>query len=85
MKRKRKGSKLRKAKATKMENFEIARILKAYADLLDIKSDNPFRVRSYRKAAQSLENMSRPVAELFEEELPPPHRARPPRHRRARA
>jgi len=48
-----------------MENVEIARILNDYADLLDIQGDNPFRVRSYRKAAQSLENLSRPVTELL--------------------
>lgn len=50
-----------------MENVEIARILNAYADLLDIKGENPFRVGSYRKAAQSLKTLSRPVAELFQE------------------
>ena len=37
-----------------MENIEIGRTLNAYADLLDIQGDNPFRVRSYRQAAQTL-------------------------------
>ena len=50
-----------------MENIEIGRILKAYADLLDIQGDNPFRVRSYRQAAQTLEGLSKPVAQLVEE------------------
>ncbi len=35
-----------------MENVEIARMLEEYADLLDIHEANPFRVRSYHKAAR---------------------------------
>jgi DNA polymerase (family 10) len=49
-----------------MENVEIARVLNEYADLLDIQDENPFRVRSYRKAAQTIDGLSRPVAELIE-------------------
>jgi DNA polymerase (family X) len=50
-----------------MENIEIARILNQYADLLDIEDENPFRVRSYRKAAQTVDGLSRPVAQLMAE------------------
>jgi DNA polymerase (family 10) len=46
-----------------MENAEIARILNEYADLLEIRGDNPFRVRSYRRAAQTVSGLSRPVAQ----------------------
>jgi DNA polymerase (family 10) len=49
-----------------MENVEIARVLEEYADLLDIRGENPFRVRSYRKAAQTVAGLSRPVAQLIE-------------------
>jgi len=49
-----------------MENVEIARTLNAYADLLDIQGENPFRVRSYRKAAQIIAGLSQPVAQLVE-------------------
>ena len=31
-----------------MENIEIARVLNAYADLLELKVENRFRIRSYR-------------------------------------
>jgi DNA polymerase (family 10) len=48
-----------------MENVEIARLLEEYADLLEIRDDNPFRVRSYRKAAQTVAGLSRPVAQLM--------------------
>ena len=51
-----------------MENVEVAKILNDYADLLDIKGENPFRVRSYRKVAQSIEHSSRPLAELIEDD-----------------
>ncbi len=40
-----------------MENSEIARILNEIADLLEIKGDNPFRIRSYRNAALTIENL----------------------------
>jgi DNA polymerase (family X) len=50
-----------------MENVEIARILSEYADLLDIEGENPFRVRSYRRAAQTITGLSQPVAQLVEE------------------
>src|SRR5919204_3069875 len=48
-----------------MENVEIARILEEYADLLEIREANPFRVRSYRKAAQTVAGLSRPVVQLI--------------------
>lgn len=31
-----------------MENIEIARVLNAYADLVELKVENRFRIRSYR-------------------------------------
>lgn len=49
-----------------MENVEIARILEEYADLLEISDDNPFHVQSYRKAAQTVAGLSRPVTQLAE-------------------
>lgn len=39
-----------------MENREIARLLSETADLMEIDGQDPFRIRSYRNAAQSLEN-----------------------------
>jgi DNA polymerase (family X) len=49
-----------------MENVEIARVLNEYADLLDIQLESPFRVRSYRNAAQTVAGLSQPVAQLIE-------------------
>ena len=47
-------------------NRDIAAILKEVADLLDIRDANEFRVRSYRNAARTVENLEEPVAQLIE-------------------
>src|SRR6516162_6972453 len=41
-----------------MRNLEIASIFTQVADLLEIKDVNPFRIRAYRRAAASLENLT---------------------------
>ncbi|MGH7473671.1 MAG: hypothetical protein ACREJW_06980, partial [Candidatus Methylomirabilales bacterium] len=41
-----------------MDNREVARILNAMADMLEIKGDNPFRIRAYRRAAQNIEGLA---------------------------
>ena len=52
-----------------MKNQEIARIFNDIADLLEIKGDNPFRIRAYRRAAQNIEGLTRDVAEISKDEL----------------
>jgi len=52
-----------------MENREIARIFSDIADILEIKEDNPFKIRAYRKAALNLEGFTRDLAELSHKEL----------------
>ncbi|MFO7890345.1 MAG: DNA polymerase/3'-5' exonuclease PolX [bacterium] len=47
-------------------NKDIADIFNKVADLLDIKDANPFRIRSYRTAAQAISNLSRNVADMIE-------------------
>ncbi|RKY41721.1 MAG: hypothetical protein DRP81_08185, partial [Candidatus Omnitrophota bacterium] len=39
-----------------MKNKDVANIFNHVADILEIKGENPFRVRAYRKAAQNIEN-----------------------------
>ncbi|MCI0484393.1 MAG: DNA polymerase/3'-5' exonuclease PolX, partial [candidate division NC10 bacterium] len=48
-----------------MDNREVARILNAMADMLEIKGDNPFRIRAYRRAAQNIEGLAEDVATLM--------------------
>jgi len=50
-----------------MENRQIADIFTEIADILDIKGDNPFRIRSYRNAARSVGDMSENVAAMVRE------------------
>lgn len=45
-----------------VENAEIARILREVADLLEIESANAFRVRAYRGAARTIEELAEPVS-----------------------
>ena len=47
-----------------MKNFEIARCFDLMADLLEVKGENPFRVRAYRRAAQNLETLTQEVETL---------------------
>lgn len=48
-----------------MKNQEIARIFNEIADMLEIKNDNPFRIRAYRKASQNIESLSEDVTEII--------------------
>mgnify|MGYP006284832201 CR=1 FL=1 len=47
-----------------VQNADIARIFTEVADLLEIEDANPFRVRAYRTAAQTLRQESRRVADM---------------------
>jgi DNA polymerase (family 10) len=44
-----------------MDNADIATLLDEVADLLEIKGDNPFRVRAYRTAARTIESLGESV------------------------
>ena len=48
-------------------NSEIAVIFNRYADMLEIKGENPFKVRAYRNAARTVENIGKPLEELVRE------------------
>lgn len=47
-----------------MKNLEIAGIFNNMADLLEIKGDNPFKIRAYRRAAQNLESIAEDLATI---------------------
>ena len=44
-----------------VQNAEIADMFEQTADLLEIKGDNPFRVRAYRRAARTVEGLPQSV------------------------
>ncbi|MBI5408446.1 MAG: DNA polymerase/3'-5' exonuclease PolX [Nitrospirae bacterium] len=52
-----------------MKNQEVAKIFNDIADILEIKGDNPFRIRAYRRAAQNIDGLAKDVAEISAEEL----------------
>lgn len=49
-----------------MTNREIARTLERIADILIIKEDNYFKIRAYRKAAESIYNLDENLTVLYE-------------------
>ncbi len=50
-----------------MDNADVAQALHDIALLLEIKGENPFKIRSYENAAQVIEKTSETVAELVRE------------------
>lgn len=58
-----------------MENKAVADVFTEIADILDIQGENPFRIRSYRNAARTIEDMSQSLEALVKsgkrpEEIP---------------
>ena len=52
-----------------MKNQKIAEIFNEIADLLELKNENVFRIRAYRRAAQNIAGLSRDAASLSRQEL----------------
>jgi DNA polymerase (family 10) len=50
-----------------LDNRAIAALLYEIADLMEINADDPFRIRSYRRAAEALEALDQPVWGLIPE------------------
>lgn len=51
-----------------MKNLEIARIFKETARILEIKGDNPFKIRAYERAAQNIESLSENIEDIVKDE-----------------
>ncbi|HSB81664.1 MAG TPA: DNA polymerase/3'-5' exonuclease PolX [Candidatus Methylomirabilis sp.] len=49
-----------------MKNAEIKDLFNEIADFLEIKGENPFRVRAYRRAAQAVEGLPEDIAAIAE-------------------
>jgi DNA polymerase (family X) len=52
-----------------VENAAIARVLGEIADLLEIKGENPFRIRAYRNAAQAVADAGTRLATLSDTDI----------------
>lgn len=49
-----------------IHNSDIAEVFNRIADYLDIKGENPFRIRAYRNAARTIGSLSRSVNDMVE-------------------
>jgi len=49
-----------------MENTEFAKIFWEIAELLELKAENPFKIRAYQKAAQNIEGLSENLADIYQ-------------------
>lgn len=49
-----------------MENADIAKIFEEIADILEIKGENPFRIRAYRNAALKIAHLSERLEKIVE-------------------
>src|SRR5215213_3663560 len=58
-----------RAGARAVDNLTIARLLGEIADLLEIKADNPFKIRAYRNASETIAHATDKLAHLTEEQL----------------
>ncbi len=47
-----------------LDNLAIARVLAEIGDLLEIKSENPFKIRAYRNASETIAHTAERVADL---------------------
>lgn len=47
-----------------IDNGDVARVFERIADLLEFKDENPFKVRSYRLASETIEEMSQSLSEI---------------------
>lgn len=47
-----------------MKNVEIAKVFQDMADLLELKEENKFKIRAYRRAAQAIEHLPQEMAAM---------------------
>ena len=48
-----------------MENSEIAKIFWEISEFLELKGDNPFKIRAYQKAARNIETLSQNLDDIY--------------------
>jgi DNA polymerase (family 10) len=48
-----------------MTNQEIASVFRRLADLMELGEENPFKIRAYRTAAETIEETTTPLAEMI--------------------
>ena len=51
-----------------VKNSEIARVFQDIADLLELKGENPFKIRAYEKVVRSIEHLPVELEQLVKED-----------------
>jgi len=51
-----------------MKNSEIAKVFQDIADLLELKGENPFKIRAYQRAVRSIEHLPVELEKLAKED-----------------
>lgn len=51
-----------------MKNREVVKLLQELGQLLELKGENPFKVRSYEKAAQNIASLTEPIEEFVSQD-----------------
>jgi len=51
-----------------MKNLEVAEIFRNIAKILEIKGDNPFRIRAYERAAQNIEGITEDIENFVQKD-----------------
>ena len=47
-----------------IDNQSVARVLQQISDMLEFKNENPFKIRSYQMAAETIGSMGTPVVDI---------------------
>ncbi len=50
------------------DNKSIANIFYETADLMEVRGDDPFRIRSYRRAAEAIEGLDQQLAQIYQDD-----------------
>ncbi len=51
-----------------MKNSEIGKVFQDIADLLELKGENPFKIRAYQRVVRSIEHLPVEVEQLVKED-----------------
>ena len=51
-----------------MKNSEIAKVFQDIADLLELKQENPFKIRAYQRVVRTIEHLPVEVEQLVAED-----------------
>jgi DNA polymerase (family 10) len=50
-----------------VENAEVAQVFRELADLLEIRNENVFRIRAYRRAAETIDGLPEGLGQILDE------------------